>query len=238
MALSKLPQKLTDGIEYIDHRDSLYYNKYQYRARLYCTGINLCWYCKTPADVMERAKKNPQRFKEVDMSAISEFFIWRSNQDTSKNKTCTIRIENNTAAIFSNDLAHLKTLEAVGCKIDYTSVDNTIPQGTKYFTAKPNYQFRFYLKTKHVDSNFSKKLLAFITRYENTASKLVPSRSLTSWLQLNDNVRLGLNSWRSRYCSSHYYIDYSEESMLTLFTLMFDGMISKRFKLEKRPDTV
>lgn len=238
MALSKLPQKLTDGIEYIDHRDSLYYNKYQYRARLYCTGINLCWYCKTPADVLKRAKKNPQRFAGADMSAISEFLLWSNKQDTSKNKNCTIRIENNTAAIFSNDLAHLKTLEALGCKIDYTSVDNTIPQGTKYFVAKPTYKFRFYLKTKYVDSNFSEKLSAFITRYENTASKLVPSKSLVSWLHENDNARSGMNSWRSRYCSSHYYIDYSEESMLTLFTLMFDGMISKRFKLEKRPDTV
>jgi hypothetical protein len=58
---------------------------------------------------------------------------------------------------------------------------------------------------------------------------IVPSGALTRWLKSS-------STWQYRWCSSQYSIQYNEESTLTLFMLVFDGMVSRTLKLEKRPD--
>jgi hypothetical protein len=238
MALSQLTTKRIDGIEFIDQRASLYYNKFKYRARFHCRGATLAWFNYTEDEIKEKIKKFPTRFSGANSKHILDFYTWKVA--TKKNKTATVRIEGEVASVFSNDLNLLKTLENIGCHVDYTEVDDTIISGVKYFVREPKHKFRIYLKSRRVTDDFRSKLEKFIKRYENTDTVIVPSGSLASWLREDSNYVRGSWSyhWNKSYTSSNYFIDYNDESTLTLFSLMFSGIISKSYKLEKRPDPV
>lgn len=223
-------------VVHIDHRETLYYGKYRYRARLKLYGLNRTYNAKSITDVVERLRKY-RRPKEgpIDLDCIGRFLDWR-NQYASTNdnsvKQATIRIECSTAGVFSNDLQLLQTLELIAGSdcVDYTEIDASIPTGTKYFVKKPAYNYRLYLKSRRVNDKFVDDLRRFIDRYKDTDTVIVPSEALTKWLRGN------VKHWLYRYCSSHYYIEYNDESTHSLMGLMFGDMIKSRFKLEKRPD--
>jgi hypothetical protein len=236
MALSQLPTKRDNGIEFVDQRPSLYYNKFKYRARFYCRGITLAWFNYNEIEIKEKIKKFPSRFSGVNSEHIINFYDWKIA--TKKDKTATVRIEGGTASVFSNDLDLLKTLEVIGCPVDYTEVDDTVISGVKYFVKEPKHKFRIYLKSKRVNDDFRSNLQNFIKRYEKTDTIIVPSGSLANWLKEDTTYVRGSWSyhWNKGYTSSNYFIDYDNESTLTLFSLMFSGMVSKSYKLEKQPD--
>jgi hypothetical protein len=119
-------------------------------------------------------------------------------------------------------------------------VDDTIIVGVKYFVREPKYNYRIYLKSKRVNDEFREKMQKFIKRYENTDTVIVASGSLSHWLKDDTNYVRGSWSyhWNKCYTSTNYFIDYNDESTLTLFSLMFSGMVSKSYKLEKRPDPI
>ena len=241
MGLLQLTQKRSDGIDLIDHRSGLYYNKYKYRARVHCQGITLCYWCNTDDEVDERISKHKVRWKHTDIDGVKRFLAWKNLNTPKKikDKKITVRIEGNVAAIFSNDLDLLKTLDTLELNVDYTEVDDTIPNGIKYFKNEPDYKYRIYLKSKRVKDDFHQKLKEFVTKYKDTDNKFVPSPSLRQWLNIKTDNKMsmwGSNNWRLQYCSSHFFLDYNEESSLTLFSLIFQGSISRKFKLEKRPE--
>lgn len=236
MGLSKLQQIRSDGIGFIDHRVGPYYSKYNYRARVYCKGITLIWWSKTVDEIVTLAAKSKKRWQHADIASVQKFFEWKlANQGEKNNRTCNIRVEGDVASVFSNDLDLLKTLESIGCVVDFTEVDSSMPVGIKYFVNDPKYKYRIYLKSKRVEDGFVEKMNEFISRYESSDSKVVPSKALASWLSPRNRLR-SWSTWRHRYCSSSYFFDYNEESTLTLFMLHFDNIVSKRYKLEKRPD--
>lgn len=236
MALLQLTTKRSDGIDFVDQRSNLYYNKFKYRARFYCKGITLAWFNYTKDEIDERIVKYKNRFLGANSKHIIEFYNWK--QLAKENKTATVRIEGNIASVFSNDLNLLKTLDTIGCTVDYTEVDNTIISGVKHFVRQPKFKYRIYLKSRRVNDDFRTKLQNFIKRYEDTDTVIVPSGSLKSWLKDDSQYVRGSwsYSWNKMWTSSNYFIDYNDESTLTLFSLIFSGIISKSYKLEKRPD--
>ena len=220
----------------VDGRETLYYGKYRYRARLKLCGLNRTYNAKSILDVLERMRKyNRPKEGEIDLDSIERFIDWRNKHASSDNaseKQATIRIECITAGVFSNDLQLLQTLEFIAgaAAVDYSEIDTSVPTGVKYFVRKPQYNYRLYLKSKRVNENFVNDLARFIDRYKNTDTVIVPSDALKKWLKGN------VKHWLYRYCSSHYYIEYNDESTHSLMGLMFGDMIKRRFKLEKRPD--
>ena len=220
----------------IDNRETLYYGKYRYRARLKLYGLNRTYNAKSILDVIERIRKYSRlKDDEIDVDSLERFIQWRNkyaSPDNISEKQAMIRIESMTAGVFSNDLELLQTLEFIAgadC-VDYTEVDTSVPTGIKYFVKKPQYNYRLYLKSKRVNEKFVSELSRFIDRYKDTDTVIVPSEALTKWLKGN------VKHWLYRYCSGHYYIEYNDESTHSLMGLMFGDMIRCRFKLEKRPD--
>jgi hypothetical protein len=220
-------------IDLIDYRSTLYYGKYNYRARLRLNGIRRTSFAKDIEDY--KKKLHGSNFKidisAIDLMGIEKYLIWRDTYATGKNKQVTIRIEGETAGIFSNDLQLLKTLDNIGT-VDYTEIDNSIPTGVKYFTNDPKYNYRIYLKSKKVDEKFKEDLKRFIDRYKDSNTVIVPSNALNDWLSGNKRKYY----WFGSYCSSHYFIDYNDDSTNSLIGIMFGNMIKSRFKLEKRPE--
>lgn len=252
MALLKLhPNKVATGLDYVDQRSTLYFNKFQYRARLTIMGLNRTCSSKNFLDflkVVERQKTSisesnayfrrmATEIEAIDLDAMEQYFLWR-NKHVNANKEALVRVEGNTAGVFSNDLVLLKTLEKIytGVIVDYTEVDQTIPQGTKYYVEEPKHKFRVYLKSRRVEDTWKESINRFIERYKGTDTVIVPSGSFNTWL--NSTKQTYRWQWNTHYCSSHYYIDFDDDSTNTLFSLMFGDMIHKRYKLEKRPAVV
>jgi hypothetical protein len=237
MALLKLPQIRSDGVEYIDQR-SLYFNKYMYRARVYSVGMYLISWNLTREDMQIRINSNQRRLSTANADQLLKFSEWKNSQLKGNNRICTIRIEGDVASVFSNDLTHLKTLETIGCVVDYTEIGDDIPLGVKYFVNEPKYKHRIHLKSKRVSEDFPNKLAAMVERYKGTGTKIAPCPSLKEWLSTRGVPSLGgWLAWKRSYCSSHYFIDYNDESFITLFALSFDNMISRKYNLKKRPES-
>ena len=233
MALLKLQQIRSDGIGFIDYR-TMYFNKYVYRARVHMTGAYLCSYSTKKEDFQRRINAN-KSIKTANADDLVKFAIFKKEM---KRGLGTVRIEGNVASVFSNDLTYLKELGLLGFTVDYSEVQDNVPTGTKYFVEEPKFKHRIYLKSKRVPEDFPKKLQKMFDRYRGTATKISPSPSLKEWLTERQIPSLGgWLAWKRSYCSSHYFIDYNDESFITIFALTFDNTISRKFKLEKRPES-
>lgn len=228
------------GIDYVEFRDNQYYNKYTYRARAVIPGIRYTWFAKTGDELRKMAKtgKNvrPEDRKELaDNAELLSNYVDYRNQ-VRKNKTATVRVEHKTVAIFSNNLAELKQLEILDpnspLEVDYTEVHIGSHIGVKYFVNEPKHKFRIYLKSRRAEDSFKEKISELLVK--NTGV-LFPSGAFDTWL---NTKRTSSYYWMGTYLSSSYFIDYDDESMLSYIMLMYGKNFGKRYKLEKRPDSI
>ncbi len=163
-------------------------------------------------------------------AAIARYLLWKNEYAAKTNKQALVRVEYNTASVFSNDLALLETLEDIDpgvMQIQYSQVDLSIPVGVKYFVDQPKHNYRVYFKSGLNDANFRIMVSEFIERYRDSSTVIVPSRALLWWVTNP--------SWTSRYSQTVYYLDYDVESTIMLITLVFGNLIKQTFKLEKKP---
>lgn len=232
----------------VEFRNTLWYSKYEYRARFHLIGVNRAFGSKTFTGYLKHLKKlmtlahaNNWQFnvreeiKEINLDSMERYFTWRGVN--SFEKKALIRSEMNQLSVFSNDLALLQTLEHIdpgGDPVVYTLAVANIPQGTKYFLSEPKHKYRLFLKGCRLpeNSSFRVDLSDFIARYNLTATVMVPSRALNEWLHWRSG------SWKIKYCQAHYSIDYDNPSTHTLLALMFGEMIASSYKLEKAPEGI
>ena len=241
MALLKSTKDIP-GVDFIEHRDSDYYNKYEYRARFYLVGVRYTWYLKDSIqDLLNRLDGPPDYYNRLtyDRDEIREnipkleaFLNWRNI--IKKKKNSTVRIENNTVAVFSNDLQELHNIKnnIPGIELDYTKVEKSNFIGVKYFVRQPKHNYRVYLKSKRVEGAFAESLHKLFKKSKD----LYPCPSLKQWAK--GSVSSKQISWRYRYSSSTHFIDYDNESVLSYLALLHGDMLGKRYKLEKRPDPI
>ena len=232
------------GIDYNEYRDELYYNKYQYRARFVLEGVRYTWYTKTPEELEKRINaKKPSYYgirKEdrsivlSNLETIKQFISWRNQRKIDKN--ASIRVEYNTVAVFSNDLSLLQSLESLGngLEVDYTQVQTSKFVGVKTFVNEPKHNYRIYLKSKVIEGSLIIDLYDLIQRTPG----LYPSESLKYWLKGAKDPKRFSYSWRYRHTNATHFIDYDDESTLSYLALMHGEYLGKRYKLEKRPETI
>jgi hypothetical protein len=159
--------------------------------------------------------------------------ILQFREDHKKDKTVTIRMEHNTAAIFSNDLQALHDMfdGHANANVDYTEVQALGYVGVKTFVNEPKYKYRVYLKSKKAPEDFREKFSKILT----ANPKLRPSPAFKLWLKSKPTQ--GWMYWHNWLTSSHF-IDYNDESYLSYLALMYGEFLGKKYKLEKRPDIV
>jgi len=242
MGLLKLVKDVP-GIDFYEYRDSDYYNKYEYRARFQLVGVRYTWYIKhniqelidrldAPAVGLSYNRIAYERDEvRENLTKLEKFIHWRN--EVKKTKISSIRIEHNTVAIFSNDLASLKEVENAipDIVVDYTQVKKSNFIGVKHFVRKPNHKFRVYLKSRRVEDTFAIDLNDMFKKNKS----IYPSPALNHWAKGSAGQQ---NSWRYRYSNASHFIDYDDESTLSYLALMYGDMLGKRYKLEKRPDPV
>jgi len=236
--------KLVDDVQNVDfyeHRDQLYYNKYEYRARFHLVGVRYTWYLKHDIqDLINRLDAPPNSYHRLsydrdevreNLPKLEKFIEWRN--ELRKKKNSTIRVEHNTVGVFSNNLQELKDIESriPGVVIDITQAQTSNYIGIKHFARQPKHNYRVYLKSKRVEGAFAKDLHEMFKKNKN----LHPCDSLKHWAKGSAG---GTNQWRYRFSSATHFIDYDDESTLSYLALMHGNMLGKRYKLEKRPDPV
>ena len=229
------------GIDYYEYRDWDYYSKFAYRARFTLEGIRYTYYAKTPDDIKIPVKTIPKVKSDRiigNQDILRKYVVWRNTNITKTNKDIRVRMEHNTVAIFSNNLELLQTLRDIDpiVSVDITKSEPNQFVGVKSFVRQPKHKFRVYLKSKRVDVTFYASMLELL---KNTKG-LYPSGAMRDWLKSGhqSGISRTYQQWRYIYSSSNYYFDYDDESLLSYLGLMHGEMLGKRYKLEKRPDTV
>jgi hypothetical protein len=242
MGLLKLVKDVP-GIDFYEYRDSDYYNKYEYRARFELVGVRYTWYIKhniqelvdrldAPAVGLSYHRIAYERDEvRENLTKLEKFIHWRN--EVKKTKISSIRVEHNTVAIFSNDLASLKEVESAipDIVVDYTQVQKSNFIGIKHFVRKPKHKFRVYLKSRRVEGTFAEDLHNMFKKNKS----LYPSPALKHWAKGSAGQQ---NSWRYRYSNASHFIDYDDESTISYLALIYGDMLGKRYKLEKRPDPI
>lgn len=229
------------GVDFFDYRDELYYSKYRYRARYTIEGLRRGYHWSP--DEFETRVKNKQLWahkhipkEELDtinqnLSEIKKILQFR--EDHKKVKNVTIRMEHNTAAVFSNDLQALHTAfdGALHAVVDYTEVQSLGYIGVKTFVNEPKHKYRVYLKSRKAPDDFREKFGNIL----KTNPKLKPSPAFMLWMK---SVKYtGYMYWHNWLNATHF-IDYDDESYLSYLALMYGEFLGKKYKLEKRPDIV
>lgn len=240
MGLLKLVKNHTEspGIDFHEFRDILYYDKYKYRARIYISGIRFTMYTRTIESFVKMINRTgvyipPKQIEEIrtNIDYISNYITYRNN--IRKNKLGSIRIEGNRVSVFSNELSVLQRLTELGnIEVDYTEVIMGEFTGVKYFVNKPKYNFRVYLKRKHIAPSTIKDFSKVI----NKTKDLYPSSSLSAWLlaTTTGSGRFKFYSWQYSHSSATHFIDFNNESTLSYLALMYGEYLGHRYKLEKR----
>ena len=228
------------GVDLVDYRDQLYYNKYEYRARVNVPGLRRGYYW-SPDEFIERFNDNKlwgrpgaeeRKIIQENLEDIKQCLQFRD--DYKKDKSVTIRMEGNIMAVFHNDLAflHKKFDGIVGATVDYTQVETSGFVGIKTFVNEPKHKYRVYFRGKKVPENFRESVLKTLEANKN----LRPGPAFKSWLKQPPSS--GWRSWYHNYLSPNYFIDYNEESYLSYFSLLHGEFLGKKYKLEKRTESV
>lgn len=235
MALLKLVDNVPN-IDYHEYRDHEFYNKYKYRARFKFMGANFLYYAKTVEQWRTRIINKDNNwfagrltFKQKEdilskQHVVKKFLEFKL--DAKKNEV-TIRIEGNAISFFSNNLDLLLSIKDWDptLKVDITECKLGEYSGVKYFVRQPKNRYRVYLKSKRVTTDLIDQLKDMLEKHNS----LKPSKGLEKWLK-----NIGRGTWRHRYCSSAYSIDYDDESMLSYLAICHGEILGKKYKLEKR----
>lgn len=230
------------NIDYYEYRETNFYNKYRYRAKLTIDGLSYTRYVSTTTALVTRLTgPNRTKIREhtlnqvmANITELNNYINWRNTH--TKSKSVTRRLEMNTVSIYSNDLDLLLTLKDLGLvTVNITEAQLEKFAGTKYYVNKPKHNYRIYLRGVYFDDkNFVKDLYNTI----KISKELVPSKALKEWLDRYISRPTLVTSWKYSRTDGNHSIDYDNESTLSYLLLMYGHMLGKRYKLEKRPEPV
>lgn len=226
------------NVDFYDYRDSPYFNKFEFRARITFLGIRRTYFSNSVDEFKSKIAnkslyhgltKDEQKEVLANMDSFGRYFEFRDK--VKKDKTCSIRVEADTCAIFSNDLQFLLELRKIdpNAKFDITQTQTANLVGVKHFVKEPKHKYRVYLKSQRIPDDFRDKFKVFLDKNP----KLVPSPSLKGWL-----ISARSHYWWSAWLSSTHFIDYDDDSTLSYLALMYGECIGRRYKLEKRPEPI
>jgi len=218
-----------------DVRSGLYFKKYKYRAKLKIPGICYSYYTNNLEQFIRKLegidksrnkyrisilnKRWEETIDHVDLDQIGRYFQWKKQH---KSGEYTSRIQGNLISFFSDDLSLLQTLseldpnaELSEAKIEATDV--------MFFKNEPKYKFRTFFRGKKAPDNFNSDVISFEKSYGHIV-KVCPALKRF----VNENRFYN-------YLHNSYFIDYNDESTLTLLYLHFGSMLAKTYRLEKQP---
>lgn len=219
----------------IEKRTSLYFSKYKYKAQCNVMGVSYTYYThdlESFKKKLEHTKANRNsyrislmnsRFEEtydhIDFDQIEKFFKWKNNKDDSN---YMYRIEGNKVSFFSNDIELLKSLTEIDNNPKYAMAD-VQETDVLYFKKEPRYKYRTFFKGKKYHSDFPEQIDDLKAMYKDN-------------IKFSPGMVRSINRYPGssyRYMHTSYYVDYNDQSMLTILSLWFGGYLGKTYSLKK-----
>jgi len=214
-------------------KPKLFYNSYIYKARVNVLDAHFLQYSRDEEELLRRIDKHHQwavtfnrstyrPYKDQDFKNLSNLIAYLEKYKG----VLKIRFDYHSLSIFSNDLTTLLELDKIlEADVKYTQIVLEGDPAVKVMR-DPKHPLRVYFKSRVVTPSFIDDLREFLIRYDNVA---FPSGALKKWLYINDH-----RNWRQKYLDSSYFIDYDNESFLTVLNLNFDNFLGKTYKLVKK----
>lgn len=216
----------------IEHRNKLYFNKHRYKASILVNGIRHTYYTKSIEDFKHRIDMIKTRLrnhsyhsyrsvasldllKSIKYDIIEKFIDWRNLNS----KNVTIRMEGDYASIFSNNLSILKELGELDENLALFEVSLT-EKDVIFFKKDPKFKFRVYIKPVRATQEFIDNMIDFMGR--NSENKN---------LSFSNAFKKDVEQQVNRYMHGSYYIEYNEESTLSLLYLLFPKVLGKNYRL-------
>jgi hypothetical protein len=212
--------------------DQLYYDKYQYSAS--CT-LHECWvfrYHTDHASIDARLDKQQEwranmrqrwpsgynSFARLDITDQNRVDIHAMADFIQSIKDYKLVIENRTLRFYTNDINVLDAIfnmDFVGEK-RYTEVVIDRPKNTVVLR-KPKHRLRSYFKETRISAEEKQAIGQFLLNQPGIRI----GEGLKSWLDYNHN------SYASKYTRDYFFVDYNNESWLTMLALVRPGLIRK-----------
>ena len=232
MASSKLKAKSVD-------RTNLYYGKFEYRLVVESPNMFYTWSCKTIEDYRARILEICTEYDEnVDRPG---FMTWRKPKPVVTDdefelienlfnlekkykikQDFTFRREGCFCNVYTSNINVIKDVLSFYPSAEITKVD-LAPTGIKYFKKDPPATYRAYMTNNRMSPEFKLEMLEYLKRTPDVR----PSNAFYTYLhRVNHHYHVWL--WDT------YFVDYDDDKNLMMMTLMFPGMIGKKYKLEKK----
>ncbi len=208
-------------------RNKLFYNKYRYKVSINLVGSR---YLKHSRSYNDFAKKVTNLGYAIDAYLESRYkTLFDFYKKYTDNKEVTFLRDYDSLGFYTSNETILNELLAMnlGLKVHEAIAP---PDKVMYFAKEPQYKYRVYLKSKRVSDSLIDSLSGFCDTYKDK----------------NINVSNGLikfiNSehWKRRiysYLNNSFFIEFNDDSMITIMHLMMSECIGKTYKLEKRPES-
>jgi hypothetical protein len=227
-------------------RPTLFYSKYDTKISIQAAGIGWVRWYRTAADLWKRIQidqrdhffvklsLNPlNKLKEQD---VVELFELKQLLENHRTGNCIAYTNHHQVSFYTNS-HNPETIQAL---VDYANIKGLIIESHVVesqhpdivYLKNPKHKHRVYLRAKTYDGATIDKLKSEFTDYLNTYSgTFYPCAALTKWLEVDPNKYL----WYSRTIQNSHFIEYDEESALTMILMCFPQLIGKRYKIEQKP---
>lgn len=234
--MTSLVKSTTPGVDYHEFRDSLYYGKYEYKVVVDSPGMRLAYLAKNMQDLLLILSFGERRYMTLrdktdvyeNMDSIENYYQWSVRfSDMFANGDIKLRKgDRNRVILFANNLALLQDFENIFFKVNtvqYTRAICTQPN-VKYFTRKPQHQWRTYLKSKYISLEQRTQIIEFMNKNKDT---LIPSPSFRRWIER------GLPFYRRRLITRSYFMDYDQEYMSSYIILSIGEYVYRSYELRQ-----
>lgn len=223
----------------IENRNSLFFGKYQYRSSFTLVGAYYANRNNTVEAMKEYIKERDQDFQEFGkkwgrhnlllsdyINVYSKFIRWRE-----KNKEkIMVRTHGDDVSIFTNDVKVIESLSKLDTEITPTTTEVNLECEPNVLLRKdPKHNYRVYLKSRRIKDEFHKELADFFNQRKQS---IFPCRSLLAWANKHSSQK-----WYLNWSQSSHFMEFDDESMITLVKLFFGDIIGKSYKIEKRPES-
>lgn len=185
---------------------------------------------------VELFQDNWQMVKLDNLDLIHQFIDWRADLPTGG--LVKVAIQQNRVSVYTNQVSYFQSLldkldeygdETSRLLIQYYQAAPlaNYEKGVVYQT-KPKHKFRIYLSSKRRTTEQSQEFNESLNRYE-----VYPSKSLQNWFTNPPNSTF---AWSAPGCWTweHYFFDFDDETLITLFLLSHEDWIGKVCRIEKR----
>ena len=223
-----------------EQRNKLYFNKFQYRARVRIIGVQYTYYTPDIDTYKGRIEKysanaflpgyrkyfdegvdDVNYWKTINFETIEKYLIYR---DTMPKEKFMARISGDTVSVFSNDLNMFNYLQSIDPKMTITKAE-VLETDTMYFKREPKYKYRTYFKARRMPKDFTENVFNLKDMYSSLHFCPALLRALFYKTPYNPY----------RYMHGSFYVEYNDEKMLTILSMWFTTMLGKTYSCEQEP---